>query len=552
MTTNNQIDTSNLPVIRSAPTRGDVTIILYADSGANTFLNPYGKKPGDFDFGSIEPSNESTNSKAVLNFSLKGQNFRLESSGTFPTPQKQYATVGEYFKDFPETTVKSNQFFKNGTLFLQEVFTTPILSKYIVDQQYDLDKLTTVHAGNDVFIGSTDLSGEDDWMNGYGGDDTFYGNNDNANSDLIHGGDGNDTAVYRGKYAEYTISASNSLFDPVREKRDLVGFLILDKIPNRDGDDQLYQIERLQFSDYIVSLPDLKIIGTVGPTSSSSSTVSAGSSTSNSSGSSAGSATTGTGVGSGGTSGSTSPSTASTNATTPTTTPAVTTPVAPIIPNGTEKTGSDAVDRLQGGSGPDVIRSGGGNDLIVGSDGNDYIDGGTGIDQLTYSSRAGSISFAVDTGGNVQVRLGSKTDTVVGVERISFTDKAYALDLDGSAGKAAKAVIAAFGKTAVSQYLGIALTMIDKGSSVADLAKMVIDNKMLPSDNSQFVQAVFNNVVGRAPNALELLQFKGILDRGEMNTTQLLTLAANTSLADAVMSEIAIAGVALEFVPTLA
>jgi hypothetical protein len=255
----------------------------------------------------------------------------------------------------------------------------------------------------------------------------------------------------------------------------------------------------------------------------------------------------------GATTGSTSSTTTTTTTTTTpaTTTPAATTPVAPIIPNGTEKSGSDAVDRLQGGSGPDVIRSGGGSDVIIGSDGNDYIDGGTGVDQLSYSSRAGSISFAVDTGGNVQVRLGSKTDTLVSVERISFTDKAYALDLDGSAGKAAKAIIAAFGKNTVSQYLGIALTMTDKGASITDLAKIVVDNKMLPSDNGQFVQTVFNNVVGRAPNALELLQFKGILDRGEMTTTQLLTLAAQSAFTDTVINEVAIAGVALEYQPTL-
>jgi hypothetical protein len=213
--------------------------------------------------------------------------------------------------------------------------------------------------------------------------------------------------------------------------------------------------------------------------------------------------------------------------------------------------GSDTVDRLQGGSGPDVIRSGGGNDVIIGSDGTDYIDGGTGVDQISYTSRAGSISFVQDTGGNVQVRLGNKTDTLKDVERVSFTDKAYALDLGGSAGVAAKAIIAAFGKNTVSQYLGVALTMTDKGLSAADLAKIVMDNKMLPSDHGQFVQTVFNNVVGRAPNALEMLQFKGFLDRGEMSTTQLLTLAAESPFTTTVINEVALAGVALEYQPTL-
>ena len=540
-----------LPVIAAAPNRGNVTLIALSDGSVSTFYEPGGKKPEDPDFFSAKISQESSSSKLIAEFTYRTLPVRLEITGNQASDAKSYTDLRALLNKYPNATITGSSIFLQNTKISEEIYATPQRALDLIDSEYNLQKLQQIYSGNDVFIGS--LENEPDDMNGYAGDDVFYGNNDDKDSDIIHGGDGTDTAVYRGNYADYTIQAVNWLWDPIREKGDLSGFYIVDKVANRDGDDQLYQVERLQFSDFVVSLPDLKIIGTVGPTSSSSSTVSSGSSTSNSSGSSAGSTTTGTGASSGGTSGTTTGSTSTTTtSTTTTTTPVVTTPVAPIIPNGTEKNGSDTVDRLQGGSGPDVIRSGGGSDVIIGSDGNDYIDGGTGVDQLSYSSRAGSISFAVDTGGNVQVRLGSKTDTLVSVERVSFTDKAYALDLDGSAGKAAKAIIAAFGKNTVSQYLGIALTMTDKGSSVADLAKIVIDNKMLPSDNGQFVQTVFNNVVGRAPNALELLQFKGILDRGEMSTIQLLTLAASTSFAETVVNEIAIAGVALEYAPTLA
>jgi len=57
--------------------------------------------------------------------------------------------------------------------------------------------------------------------------------------------------------------------------------------------------------------------------------------------------------------------------------------------------------------------------------------------------------------------------------------------------------------------------------------------------------------VGRKPNVLELINFKGMLDRGEATTTSLLTLAANVPLVESRIQEIAVAGVALEYQPSL-
>jgi len=139
----------------------------------------------------------------------------------------------------------------------------------------------------------------------------------------------------------------------------------------------------------------------------------------------------------------------------------------------------------------------------------------------------------------------------MGIERVTSADKPYAFDLDGSAGKAAKAIIAAFGKKAVSFYLGIAAGLTDSGATVESLAKIVVDNNLIPNDHTQFVNTVFENVVGRKPNALELINFKGMLDRGETTTTSLLALAANVPLVEGRIQEIAVAGVALEYQASL-
>ena len=500
----------------------------------------------------------SDSSRLQLTLAKPGVSMSIEVMGTFPSNVGTLPDIEALLKIAPKSSVSKLVVTLNGRMMsMDEFFPTVPLDLLLGFGVTTEDQIAPLYAGNDTFIGSPEPQQIDsDQINGYAGDDLFTGYGDAGVSrgrpDIFFGGSGVDTSTYRGLRSEYTVEKIDSIWHPGLSTdiaTNGTGFRVRDSHPERDGIDLLYGVEILRF----MNGESIDLRGLYTPTNSGSTTpASSGQGTSSSGSGSAGSTTTGTGASSGGTSGTTTGSTSTTTtSTTTTTTPVVTTPVAPIIPNGTEKNGSDTVDRLQGGSGPDVIRSGGGSDVIIGSDGNDYIDGGTGVDQLSYSSRAGSISFAVDTGGNVQVRLGSKTDTLVSVERVSFTDKAYALDLDGSAGKAAKAVIAAFGKNTVSQYLGIALTMTDKGSSVADLAKIVIDNKMLPSDNGQFVQTVFNNVVGRAPNALELLQFKGILDRGEMTSTQLLTLAAQSTFTDTVINEVAIAGVALEYQPTL-
>jgi hypothetical protein len=215
------------------------------------------------------------------------------------------------------------------------------------------------------------------------------------------------------------------------------------------------------------------------------------------------------------------------------------------------KTGDAGNNTLTGGTGNDVIDAGAGNDVIIGSSGNDNIIGGIGTDQVVYSNSSAGANFQKAADGTISLSIGSKTDMLTGVERVTFSDKAYAFDLDGSAGKAAKAIIAAFGKSAVSEYLGIAAGMTDQGATIESLAKIVVDNNLVPSDHTGFVNTVFENVVGRKPNALELINFKGMLDRGEVTTTSLLSLAANVPLVEGRMLEIAVAGVALEYQPSL-
>lgn len=74
------------------------------------------------------------------------------------------------------------------------------------------------------------LSGNDQFA-GYGGVDSF------------DGGQGRDTAIYRGRALEYTIT-------PLGGTR----YRVVDNAGQRDDTDTLVDVERLQFSDYVVAL----------------------------------------------------------------------------------------------------------------------------------------------------------------------------------------------------------------------------------------------------------------------------------------------------------
>ncbi len=79
--------------------------------------------------------------------------------------------------------------------------------------------------------------------------------------------------------------------------------------------------------------------------------------------------------------------------------------------NADSLTGTDAMERIDGGAGNDTLRGGGGNDILIGGAGNDFLDGGTGADRM--NGGAGNDTYIVDSIGDVvtEARNGN-TDTV--------------------------------------------------------------------------------------------------------------------------------------------
>lgn len=199
----------------------------------------------------------------------------------------------------------------------------------------------------------------------------------------------------------------------------------------------------------------------------------------------------------------------------------------------------------------------GGNDVFYGngigsSDGNDIFYGGEGVDtsvyrgsSTSYTVKAGAIWNAYTdksdlTGYIVTDKTGlDGTQMLAGVERLKFKNGTLALDFaKGENGyKAAMLIGAAFGKDKVSTYFAPAVGLFDDGMTTDSVAQLVIDLGLIESSigsasNKSFVNAVYKNVAGVAPDSLTEALLTNYLDKGSMTKASLLSLAAGVGVLE--------------------
>ncbi len=188
-------------------------------------------------------------------------------------------------------------------------------------------------------------------------------------------------------------------------------------------------------------------------------------------------------------------------------------------------TGGPAADVLKGGHGDDRINGGAGDDRLVGGPGNDALDGQLGLDRAVFEGGRFEASIqksGVGPGTQFVVTLPlSGRDTLIGVERLVFSDAALAFDFTGHAGEVARLVGTLFGpqKLIDAALVGRWLNVLDQGADLgAALTQALASPEFLAlagsRSNTNFVNAVYKNVVGQAPDAASLAHFVGLLDSG--------------------------------------
>jgi Ca2+-binding RTX toxin-like protein len=184
-------------------------------------------------------------------------------------------------------------------------------------------------------------------------------------------------------------------------------------------------------------------------------------------------------------------------------------------------------DTVYGSPYADTIHGEAGNDFLIGHGGNDLIYGGPGIDTASYRGQLDqyavtvqpSITTAFSTVRDLNVSRDG-TDSVQHVERLQFLDKNLALDITGISAEAYRIYKAAFNRTPDLQGLGYWILQMDNGATVPQVASGFIGSAEFQSlygtnpSNNQFVDLLYQNVLGRNPDAGGYAYWNAMLSNG--------------------------------------
>jgi hypothetical protein len=199
---------------------------------------------------------------------------------------------------------------------------------------------------------------------------------------------------------------------------------------------------------------------------------------------------------------------------------------------------ADAPPRQDGGAG---------NDVFQGRNGDEVIDGKGGRDSVTFKGAAAQYVLSQANGTiKVDALSGAKGhDTLVGIERVIFSDLAIAYDTDGNAGQAYRLYQAAFNRAPDLDGLGYWTTVLDRGASLNTVADGFIHSAEFvagyggASANQDFVKALYNNVLHRLPDQAGADYWAGLLQGGANRATILAAFSESAENQAALIGQIA-------------
>lgn len=144
---------------------------------------------------------------------------------------------------------------------------------------------------------------------------------------------------------------------------------------------------------------------------------------------------------------------------------------------------------------------------------------------------------------------GGEPNRLVSVERMEFSDRKLAFDLDGDAGLVARVLGAVFGASSVLNptYVGIGLRLTDQGVTSEALVHLALEARLgAEPSHTQLVDLLYGNVVGMPPTDAERAVFVDLLDRGVL-TPDSLGVMASLHPANLQFALVGIAQVGLEY-----
>ncbi len=181
-------------------------------------------------------------------------------------------------------------------------------------------------------------------------------------------------------------------------------------------------------------------------------------------------------------------------------------------------TGNDAANAIAGlvirdvvhaNAGDDLIETHGGDDEITAGAGNDAVFGGAGLDTLVTGALRLQAQVALGAGRGT-VALPDGTDTFYDVEVLRFLDGDLVLGAGGAAGQVYRLYGAVLGREPDAVGLGHWASALQSGAISASGAAAALTGSAefagshAAQNNAGFVATLYQNVLGRAPDAAGL------------------------------------------------
>ena len=177
---------------------------------------------------------------------------------------------------------------------------------------------------------------------------------------------------------------------------------------------------------------------------------------------------------------------------------------------------------------------GNGNDLVISLYPKNNINGGSGIDILDLGFSAGN--FKLSNAFNSEPRtISMETGDafISSIERIHFSDKKLALDLDGNAGITVKILGAFLGASGIQRadLVGVGLELLDNGTTYEGILQAALDAVFGSNPSgATLVSHFYATLMGQsAPQSL-IDQYGSLIDNGSLSPVSLAMQVAENEL----------------------
>ena len=234
----------------------------------------------------------------------------------------------------------------------------------------------------------------------------------------------------------------------------------------------------------------------------------------------------------------------------------------PLSPSSTTGTYAVRVASQAGGAfASGLIQGTAGNDTVASSALNERFDGGAGVDRWVLDGiRADyTVVNAGGAGWTVRDRVTGRDgqDTVLATERLVFSDRVLALDLQlgDAAGRAALLLGVAVGPQAVQNrpLVGAIVQYFDSGATLLQGAELLVSSGIMAqlaggADHPAFVRHLFRNVVGALPSEQTTQELVRYLDAGVYTQASMFTALAELPLNQSHIGLVGLQQTGLEYV----